>query len=264
MLLGPEGVAVFDFDAICATHPAMDLARFAAVIVRRDPSRLDAAYAALARLLDAYGDPPPDLDWYLAAQILCQVGSPFRKGWPDWPEKVEGIIAAAESVLDRPPGLGGASVRGARSPRSIERATATRSNGSGGDGLVMITSGFPRRSETFALNELLALERAGSLAAVFATKAGDGAEPHPGSYRCSSGCRCLRRARRPSRPTRCSSASKGAGSAASTPISRTSRRRSRSRSRAGSGCRTGSASTRATRARWRPSGWPGGSPARRA
>jgi hypothetical protein len=101
MLLGPGGVGVFDFDAICATHPAMDVARFAAVIVRRDPSTLDRADAALTRLLETYGEPPPDLDWYLAAQILCQVGSPFRKAWPDWPQKLEAIIAAAEKVLDR-------------------------------------------------------------------------------------------------------------------------------------------------------------------
>jgi hypothetical protein len=79
----------------------MDVARFAAVIVRRDPSTLDRADAALTRLLEAYGEPPPDLDWYLAAQILCQVGSPFRKAWPDWPQKLEAIIAAAETVLDR-------------------------------------------------------------------------------------------------------------------------------------------------------------------
>jgi glycosyltransferase involved in cell wall biosynthesis len=180
MMLGPGGVGVFDFDAICATHPAMDLARFAAVIVRRDPSGLDRAYESLAQLLEAYGDPPPDLDWYLAAQILCQVGSPFRKGWADWPEKVEGIIEAAEAVLDRPPRLSGASVRRAGASRS----TAPRTNGSSGaGGLVMITSGFPRRSETFALNELLALDRAGALAAIFATKPGDGAEPHPDTDR---------------------------------------------------------------------------------
>ncbi|MFQ5588406.1 MAG: glycosyltransferase [Nitrospiria bacterium] len=43
----------------------------------------------------------------------------------------------------------------------------------------MIVSGFPRRSETFALQELLALEKQGLLARVFATKAGDGAPPHP-------------------------------------------------------------------------------------
>jgi glycosyltransferase involved in cell wall biosynthesis len=41
-------------------------------------------------------------------------------------------------------------------------------------------SGFPRRSETFALNELLALESRGALAAVFATKPGDGASLQPG------------------------------------------------------------------------------------
>jgi glycosyltransferase involved in cell wall biosynthesis len=46
--------------------------------------------------------------------------------------------------------------------------------------LAVVTSGFPRRSETFALNELLELERRGLLAAVLATKPGDGAPPHPG------------------------------------------------------------------------------------
>src|SRR5687767_3733743 len=45
----------------------------------------------------------------------------------------------------------------------------------------MIVSGFPRRSETFALNELRALDDRGMLAAIFATKPGDGAAPHPGS-----------------------------------------------------------------------------------
>lgn len=48
--------------------------------------------------------------------------------------------------------------------------------------LAVIMSGFPRRSETFALNELIALEEAGVLAAVFATKPGDGSA-HPGVER---------------------------------------------------------------------------------
>ncbi len=39
--------------------------------------------------------------------------------------------------------------------------------------IVVVTSGFPRISETFALNELLALHRAGLLAAIVATKRGD-------------------------------------------------------------------------------------------
>jgi glycosyltransferase involved in cell wall biosynthesis len=47
----------------------------------------------------------------------------------------------------------------------------------------MLMSGFPRRSETFALNELLALDRAGCLEAVFATKPGDPGPPPPGAER---------------------------------------------------------------------------------
>jgi glycosyltransferase involved in cell wall biosynthesis len=46
--------------------------------------------------------------------------------------------------------------------------------------ITMITSGFPRISETFALNELLALDRVGAIEAIFATKAGDGGPVHPG------------------------------------------------------------------------------------
>jgi glycosyltransferase involved in cell wall biosynthesis len=50
-----------------------------------------------------------------------------------------------------------------------------------GDGRVaVVVSGFPRRSETFALHELLALDSAGMLGPVFATKSGDAHESQPG------------------------------------------------------------------------------------
>ena len=52
-----------------------------------------------------------------------------------------------------------------------------------GGGIVVLVSGFPRRSETFALNELAALESCGALAAVFATKEGDPETPQPGVER---------------------------------------------------------------------------------
>ena len=45
--------------------------------------------------------------------------------------------------------------------------------------IAVVVSGFPRRSETFALNELLALEERGALAAIFATKTGDGSNLQP-------------------------------------------------------------------------------------
>ena len=57
--------------------------------------------------------------------------------------------------------------------------------------LVMLMSGFPRRSETFALNELLALDRAGCLEAVFATKPGEAGPPQPGAERLMEKVRVL-------------------------------------------------------------------------
>jgi len=49
--------------------------------------------------------------------------------------------------------------------------------------LAVVTSGFPRLSETFLLHELVALDAAGMLAAVFATKPGDGTDVQPGAER---------------------------------------------------------------------------------
>src|SRR4029077_1355049 len=49
--------------------------------------------------------------------------------------------------------------------------------------LAVVMSGFPRRSETFGLNELQALREAGMLAAIFATKSGDGLPAHAGTER---------------------------------------------------------------------------------
>lgn len=45
--------------------------------------------------------------------------------------------------------------------------------------IAVVVSGWPRLSESFAVNELLALESAGMLAGIFATKCGDIAQQHP-------------------------------------------------------------------------------------
>jgi glycosyltransferase involved in cell wall biosynthesis len=47
--------------------------------------------------------------------------------------------------------------------------------------VAVVTSGFPRTSETFAIGELAALARAGVLIRLYATKTGDGAPPQPGA-----------------------------------------------------------------------------------
>ncbi|HEY2962026.1 MAG TPA: glycosyltransferase [Pyrinomonadaceae bacterium] len=49
--------------------------------------------------------------------------------------------------------------------------------------IAVVVSGFPRRSETFMLGELLTLERRGRLAAVFATKLGETSQAQPGTER---------------------------------------------------------------------------------
>jgi glycosyltransferase involved in cell wall biosynthesis len=49
--------------------------------------------------------------------------------------------------------------------------------------IAVVVSGFPRRSETFALNELAGLADRGMLAGIYATKPGDGAQLQPGCER---------------------------------------------------------------------------------
>ena len=49
--------------------------------------------------------------------------------------------------------------------------------------IAVIVSGFPRRSETFAVNELLGLGERGMLAGIYATKPGEDGEPQPGCDR---------------------------------------------------------------------------------
>ena len=51
--------------------------------------------------------------------------------------------------------------------------------------IAVVVSGFPRLSETFAVNELLALAKRDALAAIFATKPGDATQPQLGSERLS-------------------------------------------------------------------------------
>lgn len=47
--------------------------------------------------------------------------------------------------------------------------------------IAVVLSGFPRRSETFAVNEIWALEQRGVLAGIFATKAGESVATHAAS-----------------------------------------------------------------------------------
>jgi hypothetical protein len=100
LLVGDSGLTLVDLDDLCVAAPALDHANYAAHAVGADGSLAD-AYAVLALLADGYGETPADLDWYLAASLVCRSSSPFRRFRDDWPERVESLIEAAEEALPR-------------------------------------------------------------------------------------------------------------------------------------------------------------------
>ena len=101
-LLRHHGVlAVIDFDEICAAPAALDLATFAAHVVRGDTDDLAQALTALDSLAEGYGDRPDGLSWYLATSILRRAPIPFRYLDEQWPERMEGMMLAAETALAR-------------------------------------------------------------------------------------------------------------------------------------------------------------------
>jgi hypothetical protein len=92
-------LAVLDFDETCLAPPALDVAAYATNLVGGREGDLARARLALDALLDGYGPPPAGLDWYLAAKLLRRSPSPFRLHKRHWPERMQGIIEAAEEVL---------------------------------------------------------------------------------------------------------------------------------------------------------------------
>jgi hypothetical protein len=100
-LLGDVDVALIDLDEMTSAPPALDLATYAAHEVWGDDGDLAAARELLEALVEAYGSRPDGLDWYLSALILRRSSHPFRRLRPDWPDRMEAIVAAAESALER-------------------------------------------------------------------------------------------------------------------------------------------------------------------
>ncbi len=97
-LLVGERVAVVDFDQMCLAAPALDLATYAADVVRGRDGDLAAVAEVLDPLLDGYGGRPAALEWHLSAAILARTAHPFQRQLPDWPGRVEAMLAAAEEL----------------------------------------------------------------------------------------------------------------------------------------------------------------------
>ena len=94
-------LAILDFDETCLAPAALDLASYTSNLVGGRDGDLARARAALDALVGGYGERPANLDWYLAARLLRRAPCPFRLHKKRWPQRVEGIVAAAEEVLGR-------------------------------------------------------------------------------------------------------------------------------------------------------------------
>jgi ATP-binding cassette, subfamily B, bacterial len=101
LLVTDGGLAVVDFDAMCLAPAALDLATYGAYLVLGGDDDLDGASEVLDDLLEGYGDHPLGLSWYLASCILRRSPRPFRYLDEHWPERVEGMVRSAETVVGR-------------------------------------------------------------------------------------------------------------------------------------------------------------------
>ena len=100
LLLDDDGLAVIDFDQMCLAPPALDLATYAADVVRGRGTDEEAIEAVLAPLLEGYGARPEALDWHLSAAILTRAAHPFHRQVPAWRERMEAMVTTAEGVID--------------------------------------------------------------------------------------------------------------------------------------------------------------------
>jgi hypothetical protein len=93
------GLAMIDFDEICAAPAALDFSSYVAHLVNGDAGELEAASGALDDLVAGYGTYPVGLSWYVATSILRRTPFPFRFMDEDWPERIEQMVVDAEEAL---------------------------------------------------------------------------------------------------------------------------------------------------------------------
>jgi Ser/Thr protein kinase RdoA (MazF antagonist) len=93
-----DTIAVVDFDGLCVAAPALDLASYAADVVRGRPEDAVAVGEVLEPLLEGYGSRPAALDWFLATTLLARAAHPFQRQVESWPQRVEAMVAAAETI----------------------------------------------------------------------------------------------------------------------------------------------------------------------
>ena len=94
-----SGIVVLDVDELTRAPAALDLAAYAGDLIAGRSGDLSTAQSVLHDIVEGYGRRPEGLGWYLAATTLRRAPNSFRLWKSRWPERLEGMIAAADEVL---------------------------------------------------------------------------------------------------------------------------------------------------------------------
>jgi hypothetical protein len=93
------GITILDFDDLCLASPALDLATYAADVVRGRAADERVVATVLTSLLEGYGRRPAGLEWHLATVILARAAHPFQRQTVAWRQRTAAMVAMAERVL---------------------------------------------------------------------------------------------------------------------------------------------------------------------
>jgi ABC-type multidrug transport system fused ATPase/permease subunit len=98
LIITGERLTVVDFDGMCKAPAALDIATYAADVVRGREGDMRRLFAVLNPLCQGYGTTPDHIGWYLSTAVLCRATHPFRIQAPDWPERVRATVHLADEV----------------------------------------------------------------------------------------------------------------------------------------------------------------------
>ena len=100
LLLDDDGLAVIDFDQMCLAPPALDLATYAADVVRGRATDAEAIEAVLAPLLDGLRRETGGAELAPLRGDPTRAAHPFHRQVPAWRERMEAMVTTAEGVID--------------------------------------------------------------------------------------------------------------------------------------------------------------------